>query len=472
MEQLVGRYDLQEQVTRGRGRTLWHAHDTVLERSVGVLVLEPDHPHGDAVKQAAQRAARVEAPGLLRVVDADVVGGQVFVVTRWLAGVTLAERLTSGALPPEEAARVVSAAAHALVAAADEGVHHLVLDPRDVLLTQYGAVVVGVGVRAALEGVTGDADAEKVDAWRLGALLYAALTGRWPGHECAGLPAAPTVGGRVARPRQVRAGIPLELDDIAWRAVQPDAYQPLETPQAIASALDDVAERGHVALSEPSTRSRWPLVGVMGVVALLLAGLALVGWQFWQDRNRDSANNGQASGTRSPEDGGSPTESSPPAVAPREPVEIASATAFDPAGDGGENDEDAELAIDGDSSTSWQTLTYASRELGDLKPGVGLRLRLDDVQDIGGIELELVGRGTDLQVWAKDRLGTAGDGDGQPSANKPLAGYTKVGETTGAGDELPLVFDVRTDDVIVWFTALPVGIDGYQGGIAEVGLIS
>lgn len=473
MEQLVGRYDLQEQVTRGRGRTLWRARDTVLERSVGVLVLDADNPHGDAVRQAAQRAARVEAPGLLRVVDADVVGGQVFVVTRWLRGITLAERLAGGPLPPEEAASVVAAVARALVAAAEEDVHHLVLDPRDVLLTQYGAVAVGVGVRAALEGVEAGADAEQVDAWRLGALLYAALTGRWPGHECAGLAAAPTVGGRVARPRQVRAGIPYAIDDIAWRAVQPDAEEPLETPQAIADALDEVEDDAHVQLPEtPHTRSRWPMVGVMGVLALLLAGVALVGWQFWQDAGREEPAGSQSPGASTPTSGESPSPSGPPTDVPSEPIAIASATAFDPAGDGGENDEETALAIDGDSSTAWETLTYASRELGDLKPGVGLRLRLDEVQHVGGIELELEGRGTDLQVWAKDSRGLAGGSGADSSADKPLAGYTKVGETTGAGDELTLIFDIRTDDVIVWLTALPAGTDGYQGGLAEVRLIS
>jgi len=472
VEQLVGRYDLQEQVTRGRGRTLWRARDTVLERSVGVLVLDADHPHGDAVRQAAQKAARVEAPGLLRVVDADVVGGQVFVVTRWLAGITLAERLTSGPLPPEEAASVVAPIARALVAAAEEGVHHLVLDPRDVLLTQHGAVAVGVGVRAALEGVEAGVDAEQVDAWRLGALLYAALTGRWPGHECAGLPAAPTVGGRVARPRQVRAGIPYALDDIAWRAVQPDAEEPLETPGAIADALDALGDDADLHLPEtPPARSRWPMVGVMAVLALLLAGVALVGWQFWQDAGREEPAGSSTPGADASGSEPSPSPTGPPTDVPSEPIAIAAATAFDPAGDGGENDEEAALAIDGDSSTAWQTLTYASRELGDLKPGVGLRLRLDQVQQVGGIELELEGRGTDLQVWAKDGPSAAGESGGQ-TANKPLAGYTKVGETTGAGDQLTLIFDIRTDDVIVWLTALPAGTDGYQGGIAEVRLIS
>ena len=151
MERLAGRYDLESEVARGRGRTLWRGRDTVLDRPVGVLLLDPGHPHADAVRQAARRASAVEHPGLLRVIDTAEDAGRVFVVTRWLAGAPLSDQLASGPLAPDQARAVVAAVAEALAAAAAEDVHHLVLDPRDVLLTDHGVVVVGVGVRAALE---------------------------------------------------------------------------------------------------------------------------------------------------------------------------------------------------------------------------------------------------------------------------------------------------------------------------------
>ncbi len=237
MERLAGRYDLDSEVARGRGRTLWRGRDIVLDRQVGVLLLDAGHPHSEAVRLAAQRASAVEHPGLLRVIDTAEDDGRVFVVTRWLAGSPLSEQLAVAPLDAEEARSIVASVAEALAAAAAEGVHHLVLDPRDVLLTDHGVVVVGIGVRAALEGVPDDEDAEQVDAWRIGALLYAALTAKWPGYSCAGLPGAPIVGGRVARPRQVRAGVPSDLDEVAWRSLHPDVPEPLDSPAAIAAAL-------------------------------------------------------------------------------------------------------------------------------------------------------------------------------------------------------------------------------------------
>lgn len=462
VERLVGRYDLVEQVTSGKGRTLWRGHDVVLDRAVGVLVLDRDHPHALKVRSAAQAAARVEHPSILRVIDADLDDGRVLVVTRWLSGSTLADLLATGPLAPAQATRICEDIAGALAASSREGVHHLVLDPRDVLITDQGVALVGVGVRAALEGVSADQDAEQVDAWRLGALLYAALTARWPGHRCAGLAAAPTVAGRVARPRQVRAGVPIAVDDVVWRALQPDAVYPLETPAAIAAAL--AAVNAPADSVEPATirPTRWPVVGVALVGLLFLAGVLMVGWQIWHDPARPVSGPTPTPGSSGPAAGPSPT-------APAEvPIQIVRATAFDPAGDDVENDATAALAVDGDPATAWRTVSYASRALGELKPGVGLQLTFDGAQEVGGIELKLVGRGTDLQILAQRGAG------GKASAEQPLAGFGELASVLGAGDQLILRFapSVRTRSVVVWLTGLPADGDGYRGGIAEVLLLS
>ena len=66
--------------------------------------------------------------------------------------------------------------------------------------------------------------------------------------------------------------------------------------------------------------------------------------------------------------------STPPAVAG---TSIATITAYDPDGDGSENDGDAVLATaDGNPSTSWGTVCYSSKYLGG-KGGVGLVVSFD-----------------------------------------------------------------------------------------------
>lgn len=466
MERLAGRYDLDSEVASGHGRTLWRGRDIILDRPVGVLLLDAGHPHAEAVRQAARRASAVEDPGLLRVIDTAEDAGRVFVVTRWLAGAPLSDQLASGPLPPDQARAIVAAVADALAAAADEGVHHLVLDPRDVLLTDHGVVVVGVGVRAALEGVTADEDAARVDAWRLGALLYAALTARWPGYPCAGLASAPVVGGRVARPRQVRAGVPPDIDEIVWRTLHPDVADPLESPRAVADALAAPREPELDTEPPPPSGLVWRWLGLLLVLILFSTGAVLVAWQIWQDAERD-----EPQSLASP----SPTPSASPSTgASAGPLSIRTASAFDPAGDGEENDSDAALAIDGDLATSWTTVTYASRDLGDLKPGVGLRLKVADPAPISGVELRLAGRGSDVEIWvARAETDPRGAPPARPDPEDPLAGYRQVAGAQGASDLVTFRFrPVTSDEVLIWFTAVPASGDGFQGGVVEAAVFS
>ena len=74
-------------------------------------------------------------------------------------------------------------------------------------------------------------------------MLYALLTGCWPGDEPTALPAAPRHKGRVYTPRQVRAGVPGVLDAITCHALQlqpPGAPRPVLTPAGLAMALHSV----------------------------------------------------------------------------------------------------------------------------------------------------------------------------------------------------------------------------------------
>ena len=61
-------------------------------------------------------------------------------------------------------------------------------------------------------------------------------------------------------------------------------------------------------------------------------------------------------------------------AAPATPIAIAAVAAYDPEGNGEENDDLAMAALaDGDPATVWRTVCYARSLMGD-KPGVGLAL--------------------------------------------------------------------------------------------------
>jgi hypothetical protein len=79
-------------------------------------------------------------------------------------------------------------------------------------------------------------------------MLYALLTGYWPGEEATALPPAPRHKGLVCTPRQIRAGVPALLDAITYRALRgqaPDAPLRAQTPAGLAMALRLVQRPSH-----------------------------------------------------------------------------------------------------------------------------------------------------------------------------------------------------------------------------------
>src|SRR6195952_499321 len=126
--------------------------------------------------------------------------------------------LQQGTLPPSRAAWLTREVADAIAAGHAAGVAHGRLTPEAVLVTHAGAVkLIGYVVDASLEPVAapdptyGDLDAREADVINLAGILYAALTGRWPGVARSAVPPAPREGRRPMRPRPVRAGVPRTL---------------------------------------------------------------------------------------------------------------------------------------------------------------------------------------------------------------------------------------------------------------------
>ncbi|MEP9362990.1 protein kinase family protein [Nocardioides sp. CN2-186] len=218
---LADRYRLVDLLTESGGGRFWRAHDRVLERHVALHVIAADDERAPALLEAARRSALVHDPRLLRVLDADQVDGLCFVVNEWGTGDSLDIMLANdGPLGPRRAAWLVSEVAASIAACHDAGVAHGRLIPENVLVDHTGAVrLIGFSVDAAMHGLPpGRVSADVAD---LGALLYSALTGKWPGVSTSTVPPAPLEQGRVLRPRQVRAGIPRPLDALCDEVVNP-----------------------------------------------------------------------------------------------------------------------------------------------------------------------------------------------------------------------------------------------------------
>ena len=251
-----------------RGLSLWKATDQLLSRSVTIYLL-PTGRVPRAVTDAVQAAAKVSDPRLATIYDTDFDEQCPYIVTEWTPGTHLEDLVLSGPFPPALpqpalAAAMIADAADAIAVAHQAGRPHLRLTPHSVRWHPgSGLKITGLGLDAALCGSTEQAErasaeqAERAsaeqaergaaaqdpvaaDTTALARMLYALLTGYWPGDEPTALPPAPRHKGHVCTPRQVRAGVPALLDAIAYRGLQglaADAPLRPQTPAGLAMAL-------------------------------------------------------------------------------------------------------------------------------------------------------------------------------------------------------------------------------------------
>jgi hypothetical protein len=242
---LAGRYRLEERVRTGTDSDQWRAVDTTLERQVSIQVIRAGHPFTADVVDAARRAALVGDPRLVRVLDVGVFLQSAYIVSEHLIGRTLEEILVAGPIPAETARGFVGEAAEALERASSRGLHHLRLSPASLVIASNGSVkVLGTAVEAALAGTEQDDDplgADRLDALGLVRILYAGLTGRWPGPVDGPLGPAPRVTGRAVPPAELVAGVPHDLDALCSTALsrQEGPQSPGELAQELAPWAPD-----------------------------------------------------------------------------------------------------------------------------------------------------------------------------------------------------------------------------------------
>jgi serine/threonine protein kinase len=518
---LADRYVIEDLLSEEGDSASWRARDKILARSVVLQVLRSSSPYAGDLLAAAKRASRVADPRILQVLDAVDDGELTYVVREWATGQSLTVVLSEGPLPARRATWLMREVAAAMTNAHRMGLPHRRLAPDTVVITKSSGVkVIGLGTFAALrapdalpsasnesphsaesDGSEIDADPHHEDTLDLGRLLYACLTARWPGAPNAGLPAAPTEHGRLLRPRQVRAGVPRSLDAVCDRVLgQPPRYgEPITTVEEITEHLSRILSEegftgvGSVGLAAPANptapvsvephpallprddmgpptgdgpthvidqpaRPRSSPLGrtlMWTVIAVLILGAMLLAFLVGQ----------RGTGDATPPD--SSTSPSGPSSAAGQELPIQGAQDLDPLpqGSGDENPDLVPLAIDGDSSTAWQTLTYFNDpKLGGQKDGVGLIVDLGRVQDVSKVDVTLQGEPTNLELRAAPaRAHTA--------PTESADDYPVVDQLTGAGANATFELDepVRTRFLLVWLTKLPqVSTGEFTGRIAEI----
>ena len=453
---------------------LWRAYDEVLARPVAVRAVPADDPRAEPMLVAAGRAGRLSDSRLARVLDAAEDSGLAFVVVEWVDGESVGATLRAlGPFEPARATRIVLDVARVVATAHAQGLAHLRLHPQNVLITRAGETkVTDLEVAAALAGTDDPPDPRRVDAHGLGLLLYAALSARWPDGPAYGLPGAPRQMGQPAAIRQLRAGVPRDLDAIVDRRLSNDSaggprrgLDPLRTPSAVVAALAALPQARPEAptfdRTEPVIPGRIRQILRVAVPLLAIVALVVIAWVSGLALGRvpGPGRGFTTAGTASPSPG-----APPPAVLP-----ISAVHDFDPEGDGQENPDETPLAHDGDASTAWETVLYARRaDFGGLKQGVGLLVDLGQVRRVTGVTVLMTKPGADLELRTADRsasqvgdysvVATARNAGAHPAAGQP-PGTVQLTPTGGA---------VSSRYWLLWLTRLPREGSGFRVGIAEI----
>jgi len=429
---LAQRYSLRDRLDRGTDEEIWRAQDDVLGREVAVAFVDAGNGVHPSAEHDLIAAARLSDASVERILDAGTDGesGRLFVVTEFVSGETLRMVLDrEGPLPPGRAVSIVASVLTALDCGHRLGVAHGRVAAEQVILGSDGRVRLAGFGRPNGSGATSDGDVRAVAA-----LLFEALTG-----------SPPPSGAASPSARAFRAGIPRDLDDLT-RRVLASSGEGTPAAEEFRSALQRFAAAPSregtdvVVLPEknPSFFRSWmlvPILLVVGVGFTIAIGLALGRLEV-----------GGPLGIEPKGAGSSPTPSRT-----TERMPIRSVTAYDPYGDGSEDDAEASLAADGSDATSWHTENYFDGVLN--KPGVGLLFDLGTDRTVSQVRVLTPVNGFRFDV---------GVGDSAAEARQAATGpYV-------AGRDERISVDGTGRFVLVWCTSVVATGDGNRAAISEV----
>jgi len=255
----------------GMGRVYEAHHTRLTGKRFAIKVLHPEYTRQPEVisrfQREAEAAASLRSPHVVGVYDVGKTpDGRPFMVAEYLDGKELAEHLTTaGKLAIPSAVRIVRQICKALMLAHENGVVHRDMKPENVFLTgdmnaplatvlDFGISKVGDGTGTNLtktgmimgtpsymapEQARGERVDHRADVYAVGAILYAALTGKRPFDHADPMVTVTAVLTRdPPPPRSIEPTIPEALELAIQRAM---AKEPSERYATMADFDADLA---------------------------------------------------------------------------------------------------------------------------------------------------------------------------------------------------------------------------------------
>jgi eukaryotic-like serine/threonine-protein kinase len=332
----LGPYEILALVGTGGMGEVYRARDTRLGRDVAVKILSTHLSMDPDLKRRFEREARAVSslthPNICCLYDIGSQDGINFIVMEYLEGETLADRLTTGLLPLQQALKISVEIADALDKAHREGIIHRDLKPGNIMLTKSGAklmdfglakpvvatisavapvsaqtpspptisvtaltatsapftergTIMGTLLYMAPETIQGHAADVRSDIFSFGCVLYEMVSGRRPFNGESRLNIAAAILEKEPQPiSSLQPLTPAALEHTILRCLMKDPEERWQSARDLSRELKWISEARLTEASEAAPRPRQKVWGRLawGVAALCLGMLGWLGIAHWR----------------------------------------------------------------------------------------------------------------------------------------------------------------------------------------------
>ena len=313
----IGNYQILSLLGKGGMGEVYRAKDLKLGREVALKVLPrqfvQDQMRMKMFEREARAASALNHPNILTIFELGEFAGNHFIVSEYIEGQTVRERLQTSALPLHEALNIAIQTAGALAVAHKTGIVHRDIKPENIMVRPDGLVkvldfglakltesavttqlevetitqrvsstmpgtVIGTVSYMSPEQARGEAVDGRSDIFSLGVLLYEMATGKTPFTGATPIEMLAAILEREPAPlTNGNQQLPPELESIVAKALRKDRGQRYQRIQELLHDLENLQQQmASAAAAAPLRQARRKRFLLGAVAAVVLLGATLV----------------------------------------------------------------------------------------------------------------------------------------------------------------------------------------------------